>query len=63
MREIYNFYYKAELNGLINYGKCKVHAVSPEDANFKLLNWAENNGIYILDFDCETEEIEEEREF
>jgi hypothetical protein len=59
MREIYTFYYKAETQT----GHEKFRAVSPEDAYCKFINWAEDNGLYILDFDTETEEIDEEREF
>jgi len=67
MREIYTFYYKAETEiYLLPYtktGQENFRAVSPEDAYSKCINWAEDNGLYILDFDTETQEIEEEREF
>ena len=67
MNELYTFYYKAETEiSLLPYtktGQAQFSAVSPKDAYFKFINWAENNGLYILDFDTETEEIDEEREF
>ena len=67
MREIYTFYYKAETEiSLLPYtktGQENFRAVSPEDAYSKFINWAEDNGLYILDFDTETQAIEEEREF
>ena len=63
MRELFTFYYKADNNGLISYGITKCRAVSPEDAYFKFYRWAEDNRLYILDFDHETEAIEEGREF
>jgi hypothetical protein len=63
MREIFTFYYKSEQNKKIVYGITKCRAVSQEDANSKFYAWALNNDIYILDFDCESEAIEEEREF
>jgi hypothetical protein len=63
MREIYTFYYKSEQNGAIAYGITKCHAVSFEDANSKFYSWALNKNIDILDFDHETEAIEEEREY
>jgi hypothetical protein len=63
MREIFTFYYKSEKNNQIVYGITKCRAVSHEDANSKFYDWALDNDIYILDFDCESESIEEEREF
>jgi hypothetical protein len=64
---IYTFYYKAETEiSSLPYtktGQEKFMATNPNNAYFKFINWAENNGLYILDFDTETQEIEEEREF
>ena len=59
MNELYTFYYSAETKT----GHAQFSAINPEDAYSKFINWAEDNGLYILDFDTETQEIEEEREF
>ena len=60
---IYTFYYKAETEiALLPYTKTgheKFTANSPKQAYLKFINWAEDNGLYILDYDTEIMEVEQ----
>jgi hypothetical protein len=61
---IYTFYYKAllELPFMLpceKTGQEKFMATNPNNAYFKFINWAEDNGLYILDYDTEIMEVEQ----
>jgi hypothetical protein len=60
MREIFTFYYKLE-NGFTD--QVQFRAVSIDDALNSWYSFILNNHLDVVDFDHETEAIEEEREF
>ena len=60
MREIYTFYYKLA-NGLTD--QVQFRAVSPDGALDSWYSFILENRLDVVDFDHETEAIEEEREF